>query len=273
MKIPAKEHAKLLVEDDVWFMLDKALGVKKVKVSGSIWHDCRFNLTDMKPVWLMYGRDDDTDKDGNIYFHPKDVDTPDLVWPLTNGTLSHRKEQSWGTLQFDNVISIDKKTARKHAQRVGKYNALIRVVNVSNGTFLPCTIPVCFIGSKWIFARNHALGSGVDVDSIMRMHISMNLTHRYVWGAQFSLDGSLPVIVPSSPAGILELFNDRDKSSNEVNRRSPLRHWVNQHLRKKADSYTNVVSHLRGNLSFKWRGFDVVIKPAQFDIDRAGTTQ
>ena len=107
-----------------------------------------------------------------------------------------------------------------------------------------------------------------DVGIRVAMGQSIALTHRYEWGAQFSFPGSPKVIVPTTPRGILELFNDRDKPES-LDPRKALKHWVSEHIRRaKCGSFQHVISHLRGELKFSWRGFDVEIKPAQFDLEK-----
>ena len=101
---------------------------------------------------------------------------------------------------------------------------------------------------------------------------SMALTYRYEWGAQFSIGKSARIIVPTTPQGALELFNDRDKPQDN-DRRAALRHWVRQHLRKKpGGDFSKVREHLRGHTVFSWRGFDVVLRPSQFDLEQNAPT-
>ena len=107
-----------------------------------------------------------------------------------------------------------------------------------------------------------------DIGTRVALGQSMALTYRYEWGAQFSIGDSAKVIVPTTPEGIRELFNDRDKPE-DADRRAALRHWVSQHRRRKTGaSFASVREHMRGATKFQWRGFDVTIRPSAYDEER-----
>ena len=67
-----------------------------------------------------------------------------------------------------------------------------------------------------------------------------------------------------------KLFKDRDKPAFG-DRRAALRHWVQEHWRANSrdeESEIFVRSHLKAKTHFTWRGFNCLLEPAQFDLER-----
>jgi hypothetical protein len=292
--IPPKEHAKLIVEDTVEYILERMIFHKEDDAPVTPRKDCLFKPEDMRPMWACVPS---TFSDDRFFWHPKEVNNPQIVWPMNFGIVFHKRNEEWGNhLWCQNFISIEPKKMRGKVMRTSKYMlaALTGILHRENKW-----TSVKMYGSwhfgKWVdaglpnyqdhlFAASDDIRGAAPVEKFSRrekgeisvgdecaMGQSMALTYRYEWGAQFSIDGSPRVIVPATPQGVLELFNDRDKPADR-DRRSALRHWVRQHTRKKQrGDFAGVRAHLRGETAFRWRGFDVVIRPSQFDAEQNKT--
>lgn len=287
-KIPPKEHRKLLVEDAVEDILDRLVFAKPVSRK-DVRKDCLFLPHEMGPMWARspIGEDD------LIFWAGEEVNSPELVWPVSFGVVWHKRNQEWGDHLFCMYAqSTEAKKLRGLYRFVSKYNlslyegylerdcqwtsAVERAAWHWNTwrdagrirydeTFLRNVRPE---GGAPVVAGYRPVDSEMTIGQQAALAQSMALTYRYEWGAQFSVAGSAKVIVPTTPAGALELFNDRDKPEDR-DRRAALRHWVSQHLRKKpGGDFSKVREHLRGNVSFSWRGFDVVLRPSQYDAER-----
>lgn len=87
----------------------------------------------------------------------------------------------------------------------------------------------------------------------------------YTWQAKF-LVGNGYVVVPTNPAGIVDLFRTRDAPLTEGGRRAALLHWVQAHRRTSSrGTVHDVRKHLRGARSFAWRGWQVALAPSAAD--------
>jgi hypothetical protein len=56
-------------------------------------------------------------------------------------------------------------------------------------------------------------------------------------------------------------------------RRSSLRHWVSEHMRRQKGGDENEASikvreHLRGSLDFNWLGLEATVFPSPYDLER-----
>jgi hypothetical protein len=286
--IPPKEHKKLMVEDAVDMVLDKMIFSKPdawSKESG-IRRDSMFSPLQMGALW-MRATDDDKDL---LFAPPESVNHPELVWPLNIGMIWPIVEDGVPHLQANRWASVPAKLLRGKYQLSGRYNIgnyICRIEqNLDYSSFVEYAT---WFQNKWK-TSNRLMFNEAFLDSVKdagtapikrfvddgednfgeraAMGASIALTYRYEWGAQFSIDGAAKVIIPATPAGIRELFNDRNKPEDR-DRRSALRHWVRQHRRAhKLETFSSVREHLRGEVAFQWRGFDVLIRPSQFDIDR-----
>lgn len=266
-KIPPKEHAKLQLEDRANAILDRLLYAKPKFFKG-VRQDCMYRPSDLGLLWLHLPGED------GKFLQPGDIDSPDFLgWPLSFGFTLPESGTRDGLLTTG-FRSITPKELRGKVRHVGKFNIEWRTGTLSpNLEFQGAHFYGMWSNGKWLHNVSNIDSMSRPDDGIsMRMHLSFSvaLTYRYVWGAQFSVGGA-KAIVPVTPAGVLELFNDRDKPDDR-DRRAALRHWVNSYLRKKPlseDDFVEVRAHLRGQFDFRWRGFDVRIVPSQYDIDRS----
>lgn len=290
-RIPPKEHRKLRTEDAVSDILERMIFAKVGREKG-VRKDCLFLPHEMGPMWARSPEGSDEDM---IFWRGEEVNHPELVWPVGFGCVFHKRNDEWGDhLQCLYAQSTDAKQMRGKYRYVGKYNlSLYEGYLQRDGNWTSAVERAAWHWNTWrdagyiryadAFLTNVRPEGGAPVtagygrvDGEMTIGEqaaliqSMALTYRYEWGAQFAIDDSAKIIVPVTPEGALELFNDRDKPSDR-DRRAALRHWVSQHLRTKAGGdFTKVREHLRGATSFNWRGFDVVLRPSQFDAERNG---
>lgn len=282
-KIPPKEHAKLKVEDKVDYLLERLIFSKPDSIKGTR-KDCLFMPHQMGPMWA------DTGIHNDLFFDPEALN-PKVLWPVSVGMVNHGRNDEWGDHVHCNYWeSVPAAKLRGTWRGQGKYNiGWFTGYLHSGGKFTSSVMYAAWHFNKWrnvdYVRYNSAFMDGVknagmapiervvqkgedDIGRIAAAGHTAALTYRYEWGAQFSIGGSARVILPTTPRGILELFNDRDKPEDR-DRRAALRHWVSQHLRKKAGGdFSKVRSHLRGEMRFTWRGFDVEIRPSEYDAER-----
>jgi hypothetical protein len=284
-KIPPKEHKKLITEDTVSDVIDRALLAKRTSLKG-VRKDCMFGVEKFGPMWVAPLLTGDS-----MFFHPDDVNDPSICWPMSVGFLGYNYEDGERLINFSYWRSVEPQQLRGQYKFVSRKNVGLYTGALSpDGSFIAAVDYGGWDGSRWRSCRriyfdaaflNNVPDAGTapiklwndlgenDVGTRVALGQSIALTMRYEWGAQFSRPGSPKVIVPTTPRGVLELFNDREKPEDR-DRRAALRHWVTQHIRRSdIEDFVPVREHLRGELSFSWRGFDVTIKPSSFDLERA----
>lgn len=283
--IPPKEHKKLKTEDAVERILSRLLFAKMEDVKNAR-DDCLFRPEQMGPMW-MESPNDDLDIS---FFDGGEINSPEIVWPVSIGMVGNTRSD---VIHCTYIETADPKRMRGKYRVVGRKNLALYTCRIERAEMLSAVEYASWVGSRWISSgriryddalwraardvetgplqpfRQKFADEDSSVGELCALGQSMALTYRYVWGAQFSIPGSARVIIPCEPSGILELFRDRDKPA-DLDRRAPLRHWVRQHLRRKGEQrdFTKVREHLRGNERFNWRGFDVVIRPSAFDMER-----
>lgn len=88
----------------------------------------------------------------------------------------------------------------------------------------------------------------------------------------FVFDDTHPSLsLVTDPEGAMAMFKDRARPQ-AGNRRTQLRNWVEEHYRQgrsNPGALVYVKEHLRGAVSFKWYGYNCVIYPAAYDLDKA----
>lgn len=286
--IPPKEHRKLRVEDHVDYILDRLVYARLTETRG-VRRDCIYRPEQLGPLWVR----SPIAEDGLLYNAPDQVNSPKLVWPVEVGAVFHMRNAEWGDhLHCVYAHSAPPEKLRGSHRFVGKYNIAVYDAYLKpDGEWLPAVNHASWHMGKWIdagrigyseaFMRNVRESGGAPIQAGDKtaegewsigeraaMAQSMALTYRYEWGAQFSVAGSAKVIIPVTPDGIFELFNDRNKPDDR-DRRAAMRHWVSQHMRKTpGGDFSRVRDYLRGETTFEWRGFNVTIWPSAFDNDR-----
>lgn len=109
---------------------------------------------------------------------------------------------------------------------------------------------------------------------------SVAFTRYYDWHVEvgFEMPGrtSLPTVSLATDAtGARQAYRLRDLAPGK-SRREALRHWVNEHWRKKAsdpDEETKIWAHLRGTEEFTHNGMKCRIVPSEYDLKKAAEYQ
>lgn len=214
------------------------------------------------------------------------------IWPINISWLHETEPDQIGQEHPELGINLGKyriysvrTTSIKEAKRFKNIRRIstkmIEFMNVeltNEGSYAPFRVVLSWIGGKWLDAHafdKPGYGSGVfdGVNEIGRIHIpvsfSLALTRRYEWSVSIGMDNSPKLTFTSDPAGLRSMFSDRDKPADK-NRRTPLRHWVSEHWRKKRscpEDRAFVLQHLRGATPFKWYGYDCVLRPSPYDLE------
>ncbi len=267
-KIPAAEHAKLKAEDKVNRNLDRLMFAKLSTFNG-LRADCMYAPSELGPLWMQIP--------GAEFLPPDDIDDPDFMGPVDFGVVWPNSEDAPGGLMTHRIRTVSPRYLRGKVDRIGARNLeWLPGALTPNLVYHPARMFAMWVNKRW--QHNPAiLEAAIPKEDSNRFPEMLNtlhsaaLTYRYEWGAQFSFLGSPKIILPTTPRGVLELFNDRDKPEDR-DRRIALRHWVNAHLRTKRSApgeFTEVRGHLRGCFDFTWRGYSVSIVPSQYDIDRS----
>lgn len=284
-KIGAKEHNKLRHEDAIDNILDRLIFAKPLEMR-NVRKDCLFLPHQMGPMWMRGVGESDL-----MFATPEDVNHPELVWPLSVGAVWPKQDEGCAqSIQCNYWESVAPKVLRGKYRFVGKYNiGYFHGQFIEENKFLSAVEYGSWSFGRWRSAQrlrfDEAFLDAVpdagtapiaryvdkgedDVGILCALGASIGLTYRYEWGAQFSIGNSARVIVPTTPEGIKQLFDDRDKPEYK-DRRSAIRHWVKEHLRRKStQDFSSVRRHMRGETQFSWRGFDVKICPSQYDIEK-----
>lgn len=285
--IQSKELTKLRTEESVGRYVARLMHCRSdVDGKSGVRKDCLFLPRNFGPLWVSHIAQDN----GLLFNAPEEVNSPYICWPMNIGWACPRVTRERDDIQFHYWQSVSPQKIRGKVRFTGRKNIACYYGNLDrHGNFVSSVMYAAWIGSRWKtaplvrydekFMENvRDTGMGImerfldkgddDIGSMAAAGQSVALTFRYEWGAQFSFPGSPKVIVPTTPRGILELFNDREKPEGK-DRRDALKHWVSEHVRKKkANSFQHVIAHLRGQLKFQWRGYDVEIKPAKFDLEK-----
>lgn len=116
-----------------------------------------------------------------------------------------------------------------------------------------------------------AVDCPADIHNTITIALAAALTRRYSWHAAFGFAEDGPrIVLPTSPRGCIELFKQRWLAPG-ANRRSALRHWVEQHYRDQRNEDHEVAyvrQHLRGHTRFLWDGLDCELMVSAFDLEK-----
>lgn len=117
------------------------------------------------------------------------------------------------------------------------------------------------------------LGSGKKIETTMALLYGIEIGNirnaERLWHVDVGLAGrtsaTLRFTVP--PAGMKEVFRWRDRQTGK-RRKAAIRNWVVEHDRHlPSGRVVKVRGHLRGALAFTWRGLDVKVYPALYDLE------
>lgn len=99
---------------------------------------------------------------------------------------------------------------------------------------------------------------------------AFSLAYRYFASMEVGAGNGTSVSIPLSLPQLREVLKDRDKPESG-GRRPSLIHLVRQHQRKMEDGdEIRIREHLRGKIECHWRGWDIVLRPSDYDSDRLG---
>lgn len=98
-----------------------------------------------------------------------------------------------------------------------------------------------------------------------------SLAYRYLASMEIEAGNGTSTSIPLNLGQLREVLRDRDKPESG-SRRPALVHLVRQHNRNyEKDELVKVREHLRGKIECHWRGWDVVLRPSDYDVDRLTT--
>jgi hypothetical protein len=192
------------------------------------------------------------------------------MWPLDHAQAMRSPN---GGIQLVLVKTILPKTLRGKARRLSQYNiAGYSIYLDADGGFEDYGSGFYGLFNKrWM----HLLKGGNYVSGCVaepsydgvRAIIGAAVAQRYQWSAVFSFENGIKLRFGCSARGALVLFKDRDKP--EFGRRKSLLHWVRKHWRQTStlEESRAVRQHLRGITNFQWRGLQVSIIPAEYELE------
>jgi len=219
---------------------------------------------------------------------PRDVDGK---WDISTIQLP---EKSWGEsalFQLTRCRRVPLKELRGHKILSEYVSEVSAAVIKRDGTYESARFKTYFIGrdskgfGRWAQpscysmllkrdAENGDIAVGgwtveenEETTSLMNATIGMQFTRDYQWMTTIAVRNiGNPVLLTTDSAGARDMFSDREANGN---RRSALKHWVEQHwrkCRKDADMESFVRQHLRGAEPFIWKGFNCRLTPSPYDI-------
>jgi hypothetical protein len=214
-------------------------------------------------------------EDESRFFLVDDGKEP-ACWPVSTGIVFPEMN---GFTRIAMVQSIEPASVRGQARVFSKYMVRASSIDIGDGNRLIGTGSGVFarVGPKWVDAVGRDVKMphhGVTPQSGQGIPVLMGhvLRQRYEWSAIFHFPTGLRLRFGCSAHGVLELFRDREKDLT-LSRRAALLHWVRRHWRQRrfrqSDAATEVRQHLRGVTTVNWRGMDVTIVPAMFEVEHA----
>ena len=135
-------------------------------------------------------------------------------------------------------------------------------------------------GSKWRYAGTwggyyRPNDPWCALESIPTIELAHRIAfvRRYDWHVSLGYVDGPTLSFVTDPVGVREAFRLRD-IPNGKSRRAALKHWVNEHWRKRREDpqeATKVRAHLRGAEQFTWNGMVCRVRPSQFDLERVAS--
>lgn len=209
------------------------------------------------------------------YFHLDNGSAP-AVWPISTAWVAELED---GNAQLFCTKSVDTKYARqRNAKFFGRHMARSDSIEFDcGGRVIDCGSILTYrvASGRWadvwgkgnfLARRGQSEGGMYDGPAIAIGHA---LRLRYEWQVVFHFPTGLRLSFSASPADIIALLNDRDKPVLG-GRRASLLHWVERHWRThKTGVSSEVMKHLRGVGKVEWRGHNIEVLPAQYEVDTA----
>lgn len=270
----------------VWDMLEKILFTPPARAG--VGRGVRTDVPALHEFSPMYFLNPGSDDDA-WFFHPDQINSPSLIWPMDFCVICDKRGiddgKGWDgqIAQIQRVRSIEPKEVRGKVSKVYKHMVCLTNAVVLENEYSSAKAYFGWCNNQWVslFPDDKVWngksgmslrfeGHDPQVDGIIKMTQSIALRARYAWTVGFSIYDGPKIRVETDPSGIRELFKDRDKDP-ERDRRLALRNWVRDHwrvTREDAEASAYVRKHMRGRTEFKWNGFDCVVEPSQFDIEK-----
>jgi hypothetical protein len=209
-------------------------------------------------------------------FDPKEC-TPDIVWPLDVSIAC----DVTGDLTISRTRTVTAKEVRGVIGRFGPFMVRRDGAQLEQGKMMTFAGVWVWMGGKWCYADNRRTwGKNGNLDHVWvpaerdtwqpMLGTAVALRQRYEWAVALGLEDSPSVRFVTDPTGMKEVFRIRDLPEGR-DRRSALMTWVSDHWRQDRhdpDIERYVRSHLRGAVSFSWRGMEGEIIPSQFDLEK-----
>lgn len=210
--------------------------------------------------------------------------TPDVVWPLDVGVIVENAGDNEG-LFLERFRTVSPKEVRGVVTRFSPFMVRTDAAKLCTDEFLIGSSIMSYVGGEWRDADGHRTwdesGSFVVTDfrtkdddeydrSQPRIATALALRQRYEWAVALGLEHSPSIRFATDPTGIKELFRIRDLPEGR-DRREALMVWVSDHWRQARhdpEMEIYVRKHLRGALTFNWRGMGGEILPSRFDLEQ-----
>lgn len=211
--------------------------------------------------------------------------TPDVLWPIDvsavvdkGSHISLQRASTTSAKELRGKVSIVPRYTLKllnGSLADNKYYTEIRYVGLIGGKWTAIddvVRPIGYSGAGMAVCRiGKSKSLSNEIASTVQASMQLALNRRYDWTVSIRIDDSPTILFTTDPTGVKEVFRLRDIPDGG-RKRSALKHWVREHWRKRRkdpSDFTTVRKHLRGAERFSWNGFDCVVRPSPFDIERS----
>ena len=220
---------------------------------------------------LTWDLDDETS-----FLMPDDGAEP-VIWPVKAGVVFPGDN---GSGRIATVETVNPADVRGRVKLFGRHMIKSSTIDFDGGSRVTDYGSGYFIrrGGVWVDAMGGAVSmphfghSSQKPTTFPSLVIGHVLRQRYEWSSVFHFPTGLRLRFGCSAEAVLELYRDRDKPGGDARRRALL-HWVRRHWRKtrfsQSDAVAEVRKHMRGETGLTWRGMDVTIVPAMYEVEAA----
>lgn len=142
-----------------------------------------------------------------------------------------------------------------------------------DGTFNTGKVMYVRRGQKWLVAPGRAnpmspLYTDENTQSL-RCVFGLIFRQYFKWTVTIGYEGFPHISLTCTPEGARDVFRLRDLPEGKM-RRTAIRHWVGEHMRRKKsdpNEFVKVLDYLRGETSFTWNGLRCSITPSESDLN------
>lgn len=255
--------------DTVSYILDRFENLRRadydyaltdVPALGNLW-GCDFLLLDRELGERMKGGD----KWSTV--EAKSSEYIEAMWPIEYAFVLERE----GYIELFRFTSITAKEVRGKVKQVVPKMMHFTIGRFSdNGAWGTDEFYVGLVNEKWVSLESGNLSkkSRKYVDEMITWLLPSIFTARYEWHVALgTIEGGPRLLLPTNPAGCLQLFKYRDISDGK-SRREKLRHWVGEHWRENETGLAYVCNHLRGKTRFRWSDMGCELFVSQYDLEK-----